>query len=564
MGRGKLAVNRDRAWVYVLLLFPFVVACWHATSSEQAVITLDPSTTYQTITGWEATAQIGDTDFFGTFQNWRDQVLDLAANDLGINRLRVEIRGGTENPTDYFARYVAGTIPRAQWVAHRDEIINDNADANAIDPDGFQWSALDFKIENIALPLRRRLRARGETLFLNVNYVDFERSSFEHASDPAEYAEFVLATYQHLQTKYGIVPDAWEVILEPNNTNGVWRGVNVGQAIVAAAQKLTDHGFTPRFIATSNSSIESTARYFTQMVEDVPDALRYQSELSYHIYGSNTDAFRQMMADLALPRGLKTAQLERIGATYQDLHKDLKIAMASAWQQYTLAYPTQDNGAQYYVVDANNSSVTLGNRTKFLRQYFKFIRQGAVRIGAATSNNRLDPLAFRNADGKYVVVVNASAGGSFSIQGLPAGVYGIKYTTANQFDVDAADVTVSPGQDLRASIPQTGVITVYAKTSSGGPPSGQALVNRCDLRRTASGSFRLSVYGSNIKAGAAVTVGGVTPKKVKFKDEVSPGQGVFTRVNLKGGICDGLPGPIRITNPGAPPSEPFQCASSCQ
>jgi hypothetical protein len=32
---------------------------------------------------------------------------------------------------------------------------------------------------------------------------------------------------------------------------------------------------------------------------------------------------------------------------------------------------------------------------------------------------------------------------------------------------------------------------------------------------------------------------------------------------LKGRFCDGLPGPIIVTNPGAAPSAPLQCSQTC-
>jgi hypothetical protein len=94
------------------------------------------------------------------------------------------------------------------------------------------------------------------------------------------------------------------------------------------------------------------------------------------------------------------------------------------------------------------------------------------------------------------------------------------------------------------------------------PKPPPARVNACDLNRSASGSFTLTVDGSNIKSTAVITVGGKTPKKVKFQQQQS--NGTFNRVKLKGGICDGLPGPIVIDNKdGGDPSAPFQCNESC-
>jgi hypothetical protein len=49
------------------------------------------------------------------------------------------------------------------------------------------------------------------------------------------------------------------------------------------------------------------------------------------------------------------------------------------------------------------------------------------------------------------------------VAGLPAGRYGIKYTTGSQYDVDLADVMLGSGGVLNASIPASGVVTMYGK-----------------------------------------------------------------------------------------------------
>jgi O-glycosyl hydrolase len=454
----------------VLGLALIVVACLNAVSNVQAVITLDPNTKYQTISGWEATAQVGQTDFPEQYQKWRDTVLDMAANDLGINRVRVEIKSGTENPVDYWTQYINGQISRDVWKQHWFDIVNDNNDPNVINPSGFQFSDLDAKIDSVVLPLKQRVEANGEHLFINVDYVDFGSSTFEHKDHPDEYAEFVLATYQHLQSKYGWVPDAWEVILEPDTGTASWSGTQIGNCVAAAAAMLVAHGFTPHFILPSTTDMGNAVPMFNQAVA-VAGVLPYVSEISYHRYGGVSDSNLQAIANRAKQLGIDTAMLEHIGSSYEDLHQDLKVGMNSAWQQFTLSYPTDDNGAQYYTIglsNPNNPTITMGSRTKYLRQYFKFIRAGAVRIGAGSDNGAMDPLAFINTNGKYVVVIKASQGGSFSIQGLPVGTYGIKYTTDTQYNIDITpDVVLNSGQSLTASIPDKGVITIYAQSANG-------------------------------------------------------------------------------------------------
>jgi hypothetical protein len=536
-----------------------LLACWAATSSDRSVITLDPNATYQMIIGWEAVAQIGQFDFPGEFHLWKETVAHLAVTELGINRLRLAIRSGAENPVDYFTPYITGQSPRSSWTSHWYEIKNDNSDPFVINPNGFQFSELDHNIDNAVTPLKQRLEAEGEKLYINLNYTG--SSAPEHRDSPQEYAEFILAAFLHLRDKYGWVPDAVEAILEPDEA--AWSGTQVGSAIAVAGSRLRTNGFGPVFIAPSNSSMARAITWFDQMIE-VPGALQYLSELSYHRYSGVSDANLRAIASRAEGYGLYTSMLEHVGSGYEDLHNDLKTGRNSAWQQYTLAYPTSDNGAQYYTIDLSNPStprVNMGSRTKFLRQYFKYIRRGAQRIGASADSGDFDPLAFINTDGKYVVVVKANRGGAFSVQGLPAGTYGVKYTTASQYDVDAADQTIVAGQALEASIPDTGVITVFARSIQQPPPDGRAILDRCSVNRSSSGSYSLTIMGRNIKEGAAATVGGSVPKKIKFKDEVSPG--VFTRLVVKKKFCQGLPGAIVITNPGAQPSAPLQCSSSC-
>jgi len=94
--------------------------------------------------------------------------------------------------------------------------INDNDDPRVINWAGFQFSSLDWKIENLVIPLKRLFEQRGMKLFINLCYVAFtgQIRDGEYIHDnPDEHAEFVLATYLHMQEKYGFVPDTWEVTL---------------------------------------------------------------------------------------------------------------------------------------------------------------------------------------------------------------------------------------------------------------------------------------------------------------------------------------------------------------
>lgn len=461
------------------------------TQTGVAVIQLDPNLKYQSMTGWEATDFNGNIDLpeFGIYgfnplvmQKYKDVLADLAVNDLGLNRVRLEVFSGAENPTDSYTPYINGQTPRTEWKKDRNRPTNDNDDPNRIDFSHFQFSHLDHEVDTVVLPLKQQLAAKGETLYINLTYVDFDDSPFEHRDYPEEYAEFILATFLHLQNKYGWTPDAVEVNLEPNNAH--WNPTQVGNALVAAAQRLQANGYTPDFIAPSHAFLDLGLPFFDEMVQSVPGVLDYLTEFSYHCYnGCQDDANLRGVAERGAHYQILTSHLEHIGHTYLDLHRDLKLANVSAWAEYTLAGPYGgDEGGDYFFVDIsdqNNPVVSMQRRTKFLRQYILFVKRGATRIEATSNDSAFDPLAFINRDGRYVVVVKANHGGSFSVQDLPPGTYGIKYTTDVNcngvdplaYNIDWPDVTIGAGEAVNTSIPACGVLTVYGKTAAQPQPT---------------------------------------------------------------------------------------------
>jgi hypothetical protein len=111
-------------------------------------------------------------------------------------------------------------------------------------------------------------------------------------------------------------------------------------------------------------------------------------------------------------------------------------------------------------------------------------------------------------------------------------------------------------------------VTFRCKASSGpgGPGEGSSapsvVVSGCRLDRTDAGAFVLSVSGRGIREGATITVGGSTPKKLRYKGADAT-DGTFTQIVAKGKFCDGLPGAIVITNPDGTSSAPVVCGERC-
>jgi len=510
-----------------LLLIPLATS--KLVLAQSVTISLDPSITYQTITGWSATAQAGETECSG-YDLYQNDLFNMAADDLGISRLHVSIRSGVENTRDYYAEFLAGQMDYDTYRSLRFWTVNDNEDPYTINWDGYHFAFIDTVIEKVYLPMKQRVEANGEKPFLNVTYTAFTRQidpslSYIH-DDPQEYAEFVLATYLHLQEKYGLVPDAWEILLEPDNVPQ-WNGSLIGKAIVASAQRLQEHGFTPVFAAPSTTSMQNASLYFDAMVS-VPGAVDYVRDLVYHRYRDVSVANLRAIADRAARYNVNSAMLEHIGSGYQDLHEDLKIGMNTSWQQFALAFCDKaDKGRTYYLIDDSNPAIpklNIGSRTKLLRQYFKFIRPGAVRFEARSDNVIFDPLAFVNPNGGYVLVVNAQSGGSFVVRDLPEGIYGIKYSTPKEYDMNLPDISLAAGQVMQAEIPYQGVITIYLK-SAPTPTSTPSFTPT--IANTATQALPSAI--SNVQQAAVIQASPAIPTPTKHN---KPPQPAPTQSNL--------------------------------
>jgi hypothetical protein len=115
---------------------------------------------------------------------------------------------------------------------------------------------------------------------------------------------------------------------------------------------------------------------------------------------------------------------------------------------------------------------------------------------------------------------------------------------------------------------EQGIEVTFTCTSVAPPPvdpapGSFAIISSCRVERDAAGVFSLIISGRHFKEGATVTIGGVTPKKLKIKNADPNEPGSFLTIVARGRVCNGLPGAIIITNPNELPSLAVQCNVSC-
>jgi hypothetical protein len=256
---------------------------------------------------------------------------------------------------------------------------------------------------------------------------------------------------------------------EPENNRFNANPVMMGRAIVAVMQRLRDNGFDPDLIAPSSALARNVSVYL-DAIGQTPGALAEIDELSYHRYDQPGEALLNSIRQRAVELGARAGMGEWNGASVDQLLADLTVANVSSWEQGALAWYTQgtwnDNGAVHYWVDNGNPAnptVNITSRSRFLRQYFRFIRRGAERIGATSTDTQLEPVAFIHPDDTWVTVIRSHRSGEIAVGGLPAGTYDVNYTTDAAFDVDVDPVVIGDGGVLVTSLPAPGVISISGR-----------------------------------------------------------------------------------------------------
>jgi hypothetical protein len=381
----------------------------------------------QKLTAWEVSAYIA-SPCDPRFGELRDKMLDSLVEYTNTTRLSIEIRSGVENTVDYFARYRAQGCPTGsdpsylEWIQHRYHPVNDNA-GGSTDTSRFFFSEVDFIMDSIALPLERRLAARGRRLELNFVYrtepdtVDL--SSFQ--DKPVEYAEFVVATYQHLQDKYGRQPDTWEVFYEPERSLQ-WDAQLIGTLVVYTAGTLRNLGFKPAMIAPSVSSLDKAYIWFTDILK-VPKVRDELVALSYHGLKISDDPRYDRDAAFAASFKLPIAMqyIQRENATIRTMMHNLESAWVSIWNQGAIA--------DQFDVDTVGSRVSI-KRTRnavYTSHVTNTVRSGAQRYFVQSGGCRV--LAYKNPDGEWVFVRQDYTTPPEAT--VPYGIYEHTYTDTN-------------------------------------------------------------------------------------------------------------------------------------
>ncbi len=137
-----------------------------------------------------------------------------------------------------------------------------------------------------------------------------------------------------------------------------------------------------------------------------------------HNYGT-ADPYRSYLGEFAAAKSLTTAQTEMGNPTFDDLYSDLTLAGVSYWE---VAY----SGNATLVPNAGLTGFTPSGTYFRIRQLMHYVRPGAIRIGALSSDPSLRVLAFLQGSNVTTVIENTSPSAeTINLSALPPGSYGL-------------------------------------------------------------------------------------------------------------------------------------------
>jgi glucuronoarabinoxylan endo-1,4-beta-xylanase len=383
------------------------------TPSPQAAVnvTINGSKEFQTIEG------------FGGTEHWLFPPASEFArifDDLGASLIRFRLLQFVES------------VPDMPGDETRD---NDNDNPFVID-----WTRVNLQWFDTLAPFLQAAQSRGAKLFGNImspppwmktnNSVDGHGSLKSGYED--ELVEFILIWIKGMQTYHNVHIDYVNFENEPNYERDydgcVLTADQVRDLTKRLGQRLAQEGLDTQIVPPETSNLHAFNLGFANSICQDSSAGRYVYALTTHSY--NIDFFRadQNIEDWKISReissgfgkplwlteycldydygaGPRGSWLEAINLV-QHVHNALVYGNVSAWLYHELYRDPSKTPIALFDPDPDHpGTIIVYPKFYALKQYFRYVRPGAVRIDVQSSDNNILVTAFNHKTNKKLTIV---------------------------------------------------------------------------------------------------------------------------------------------------------------
>ena len=432
----------------VILLIASIFICGGVNGAD---VVIDRSQKFQTMEGWgHGGGVLGGTYIAASMLSpsladpVNHQYLDYLVDELGLTGTRTWEVG-----------------PRIDGTG------NDRGDCDIVDWNLFEGDTLSAQAAGYLVYFQNRILAKGfqPSLYSSPGYPT-------HASDvkpwvmnhPGERAQQIWASALYLKTNYGLNISYAVIYNEPSIASTI-----LADDIKALGPRFAANGLTTQSQYAECVAPQTDWNYITPELNDV-DMWPHVGRISYHNYGT-ADPYRTYLRDFGKAKGLTTAQTEMGNPTFDDLFNDLMLAGVSYWE---VAYSANAT----LVPNAGLTGFTPSSTFFRLRQLIHYLRPGAVRIGAASSDPLIHVLAFSQS-GKITTVIENTSGSAqtINLSGLPPGNYGLSKAGAGVSSFQEFGIR-TVGADATMILTNvaggSAVTTLYPYSGTNQPPTIEA------------------------------------------------------------------------------------------
>jgi hypothetical protein len=199
----------------------------------------------------------------------------------------------------------------------------------------------------------------------------------------------------------------------------------------------------------------------------------------------------------------------------QHIYQALTGSNLSAFLYWWGSTTPSENGDNEGLLLLNGSTVTTSGRLWAFANYSRYVKPGAVRIGASSGNSALDLSAYKNPDGSISVVALNTASSADTVNyaltgtGLTSGTATPVLTDASANAATQSGIAVNAGS-FTATIParalETFVITPGGTTSTSASPTTTASSSPTTTASSTASSSPTSSATGTTGSGGACTV----------------------------------------------------------